>query len=92
MWLVVQYRIGCSPVVVAAFSRCCQAMERAAQLAAEFPKDRFYPRLESNFNIRRVIDDIASIGDAKDKSKKGKKFKPERFGAIGKRKEVISSY
>ncbi|GET44629.1 hypothetical protein MiSe_94600 [Microseira wollei NIES-4236] len=60
MWLVVRYRYGCSPEVVAMFNHCCQAMQRAAQLCKEFPEDRFYPRWERNYHLRRSIDDITS--------------------------------
>jgi hypothetical protein len=60
MWLVVRYRYGYSPEVVATFLRCWQAMQRVNELSKEFPEDRFYPRLERSFYQRRSIDDISS--------------------------------
>lgn len=77
MWLVVRYQYGCSPEVVAMFDRCCQAVNRAAQLSVDFPNDRFFPRLESNFAIRRSIDDINST-DGNWRSKKPPMKLPRR--------------
>ncbi|MFB2980883.1 hypothetical protein [Microseira sp. BLCC-F43] len=73
MWLVVRYQYASSPEVVAMFDRCCQAIERATQLSAEFPQDRFFTRLERNFLIRS-IDDISTSNDWRNRKPKTKKL------------------